>query len=399
MSNSFPPPAARSRRSVLGLLGAAPVAAGGVLTASGSVTAAEARPASIARDLRPGGRFDRFVAELAERDQFSGTVLLAHQGRTALTRSYGMANKDRSVPNRENTRFNLASITKCFTAVAIARLAQQGEVAFHEKLGTYLDGFRPELADTVTVHQLLTHTAGVGRPGLTHEKPEDADDWDSTEEIWDGTMAFLRARPAEFTPGTRYGYSNDGYFVLGAIVAAVSGLTYYDYVRQHVFAPAGMGDTGFYTKPQVLADNTISRPYATQPGGGRIDATTTKHFAFIGDPANGAYSTARDLLRFSTALHDGRLLNRAYTRLVTSGKTVVAPSAVSGPVGDCQLYGYGQIETVTGEHRVVWHSGSAPGQANNLDVHPDQDWVAIVLSNYDNSVRPIVELERQLIQC
>jgi CubicO group peptidase (beta-lactamase class C family) len=204
---------------------------------------------------------------------------------------------------------------------------------------------------------------------------------------------YLRTLPLRFTPGSQFGYSNDGYFVLGAIVAAVSGLSFYDYIRQHVFARAGMTSSAFFAKPQIRADDSIALGYATQPDGTRVDATTLPGFPYVGGPFTGVYCTARDLLRFAIALHGGGLLNPAFTNLATTGKQAVSPADL--PQG--QFYGYGQVEAIAGAHRIVGHTGGGPGRSNNLDVFPDADWVAIVLGNYDTSVRPIVDLARQLI--
>jgi CubicO group peptidase (beta-lactamase class C family) len=372
----------RSRRSVLGLLGAAPA---GLLVRTGS---ADRSP----HDLLPGGRFDRFVAERAAAGEFSGTVLVAHRGRPVLTRSHGMADESRGVANGTTTSFDLASMTKSFTAVAVARLAQEGRLAFHEPLGTYLDGFPADVAK-VTVHQLLTHTSGAGRPGQTNQRPPGEDGWDSEDDIWQGMAAYLRTLPLRFTPGSQFGYSNDGYFVLGEIVAAVSGQNYYDYVRQHVFAPAGLTDTDFYTRPAVIADRGIAHGYMTQPSGERVDITTTQWLPYIGSPYHGAFSSAPDILRFANALHGNRLLSQPYTRVVTAGK-----HAQPSVDGELQFYGYGHVEAVTADSRVVGHSGGGPGRATNLDVFPDAGWAVVVLTNHDTTVKPIVALGRQLVR-
>ncbi|HWO63234.1 MAG TPA: serine hydrolase domain-containing protein [Umezawaea sp.] len=382
-----------SRRSVFGLLGAVSVA-GGLLATAGSGGADES--GRTPRGLLPGGEFDRFVAERAAADQFSGTVLLARHGRPVLTRAHGMANKDRAVANRPDTAIDLASMTKSFTAVAVGQLAQQGGIAFHEPLGTYLDGFPADVAK-VTVHQLLTHTAGAGRPGLTNQRPPGEAEWDSEDEVWQGNLAYLRTLPTRFTPGTRFGYSNDGYFILGAVVAAVSGLSYYDYVRRHVFTPTGMNNTDFHTRPRVIADDGIAHGYATGPTGDRVDLTTTESFPYIGSPYHGAFSSAPDLLRFATALHGGKLLTPAFTRLVTSGKQPLSAADRPAPPDRVQFYGYGHVDAVIGAQRVVGHSGSGQGRATNLDVFPESGWFAVVLGNYDTSIAPVVDLARRLI--
>lgn len=338
-------------------------------------------------ELLPGGEFDRFVARQAGQDRFSGTVLLAHRGRPVLTRSYGMAGAD--VPNEPDTVFTLASVTKCFTGLAIGQLVARGLVAFQAPLSDYLDGF----PSGVTVHQLLTHTSGIGRPPVgSGPLPV----WDSVEETVEGTMAVIRQAPPRFAPGTRYGYSNDAFWVLGAIVAEVTGQSYFDYVRSNIFAAAGMTRADFYTRPQVLAAPDIARPYWTQPSGGRADFTATPYHWFVGGPDGGAYATAGDLLRFARALRAGRLLHPALVDLVTGGKMPVPPGERPTTVSQW-LTGYGFEDYVHGRRRVFGHPGSGPGRATNFDVFPDQDWVSVVLSNYDTPVDPIVNLARQLI--
>ncbi|HEX6361069.1 serine hydrolase domain-containing protein [Actinophytocola sp.] len=373
-----------SRRSLLGLLGV-----GGLMASTGW---ARAESASVSRDLRPGGAFDRFVAQQAAEDRFSGTVLLAHRGKPVLVRAHGLSNKDLGLPNRADTAFGLASITKVFTAIAIAQLAQQRKMAFHDTLGTHLPGFPAEIADTVTVHQLLTHTSGVGRPSFGSGAPSDPS-WNSYDAVMEGTMAIIRQTPLQFTPGTRYVYSNDGFVVLGAIVAAVSGQSYFDYVRQHVFTPAGMSRTDFYSRPQVLADNRIARPYWTQRTGERADFMASPYAPFTIGPPGGAYSTVSDLLAFTRALAGGTLLSPAMAALMSSGKVPVP----GDPLSQVDFYGYGHRDSIVNGQRVHGHSGSGPGMATRLDIHTDRDWVAIVLSNYDTTINPIVALERDLI--
>jgi CubicO group peptidase (beta-lactamase class C family) len=393
-----------SRRALLGLLGTAPVAAGVVLSPGAPAAATPLAPSApdrrarrVPRGLRPGGELDRFVERQAARDLFSGTLLVTHRSRPVLTRSYGMADKERSIPNREGTIFNVASVTKSFTSVAIAQLVQRGQVDFHEKLGTYLDGFPAEIADTVTIHQLLTHTSGMGNYPESPDFPSRRAEWDSAAEVMEGVMAIIRQSPLRFPPGTRHSYSNSGFFVLGAIVAEVSGQPYYDYVRQHVFGPAGMRRTDFYTRPQVLAATDIAHPYWTQPSGDRLDFTTSEHFGFIGGPADGAYCTVSDLVAFAQALQGHELLSPALTGLITSGKVVLSPTDPPPDPSPIRFYGYGYRCSIVNDLGVFGHSGGGPGRAANLDIHADLDWVVAVLGNYDTPLAPIVQLERELI--
>jgi CubicO group peptidase (beta-lactamase class C family) len=394
-----------SRRAALGALAAAPMAAGALLAAPETVQAGthfdqsrcKRPPRTVPDDLLPGGEFERFVSQQAAQDQFSGNVLLVYRGRPVLIRSYGMANKQLSISNGADTIFNLASVTKCFTSTAIAQLVQQGKMTFYETLGTHLDGFPAEIANTVTVHQVLTHTSGMGSYSNSAAFLSGLKEWNSDAEMMDGVMAIIRQSPLLFTPGTRYGYSNSGFFVLGAIVAQVSGQSYFDYVRQHVFAKAEMTRSDFYTRPQVLACNDIAHPYWTQQSGDRADFTMSEYFGFIGGPADGAYSTVSDMLSFVGALCAGRLMEPSFTELITGSKVALSPSDLPFEPSRMRFYGYGYRNTFVDNERVFGHSGSGPGRATNLDIYPELNWVAIVLSNYDTSVGPIVQLGRQLI--
>jgi len=372
------------------MLVAAPV---GMLAATGN---AHADPA----DLRPGGSYDRFIAELAAQDGFSGTVLLSHRGRTVLSRAYGMADKEQSVPNQADTIFALASASKPFTALAIMRLAQQGKVDLYETLGNYLNGFAAAIAGTVTVHHLLTHTSGMGDLLNNQEFLEKAGTWTSAAEVMAETMRIIRQEPLEFTPGTKHRYSNNGYDTLGAIVAEVSGQSFYDYVREHVFAVAGMTSTDFYTRPRWLTDKRIAHPYTLDQSGQRVDALRAGIGAarmFMGTGGGNAFSTASDLVRFARALQRGDLLNPAYTELFMSAKLPVRPRGAAVP-GVRQFMAYGAPAPVVNNHWLFTHGGGAAGESTNWTVYRDLDWCGVVLSNYDQiDLNAIIDRERALI--
>lgn len=378
-------PSRPSRRSVFAALGAAPLAAGGVLA---TVGAGRADPDSIPAELRPGGEFDRFVARLAAEDTFSGTVLLTYRDKPVLARSYGMANKERRIPNGPDTIFALASVNKLFTGVAVAQLAQQGKVAYGATLGTYLDGFAPEIADVVNVHHLLTHTSGFGRKAGNPQPPPGSEDWDTIEEAWQGTLAYLRTLPLNFTPGTSQQYSNDGYFLLDAIVAEVSRQPYHDYLREYVFGAAEMAAADVYTTEERLNDPRIAHSYAPgEPGGDRIDVTATLPlWQGAGDP----YASAPDLARFARAVLDDRLLDRAYTYLTFSPKLPIAPD-------NSWFETYAAGARLQNGQWAVGHNGGGVGISANVDWFPDSGWIAVVLSNYDDATEPIYTKARDLI--
>jgi len=118
----------------------------------------------IPPDTRPGGAYDRYVAQLAAEGRFSGVVLLSHQGRTVLSRSYGMADKEKRIPNREGTAFSLSSAGKPFHAVALLQLAQQGKLQLSDTVGKHLTGFATDIADRVNIHHLLSGTSRLDMP-------------------------------------------------------------------------------------------------------------------------------------------------------------------------------------------------------------------------------------------
>jgi len=383
-----------SRRSVLGMLGAVPAT---MLVASGTGAADGSRTPD---DLRPGGAYDRFVAQLAAQDRFSGTVLVSHRGKTVLSRSYGMADKQLSTPNQADTIFALASASKPFTALAILQLAQRGDINFYDTLGTHLDGFPAAIADTVTVHHLLTHTSGMGDLLTNQEFLAKAGTWTSADEVMTELMNIIRKEPLKFAPGAGNQYSNNGYDTLGAIVAAVSGQSFYDYVRTHVFAPAGMTRTDFYTRPQWLTDQRIAHPYTLDASGQRVDALRTGQGAsrmFIGTGGGNAFSTAPDLVRFACALRDGKLLNPAYIELYMSAKLPMRQRGAADPAVRTFM-AYGATAPIVNNHRLLTHGGGAAGESTNWTIYRDQDWCGVILSNYDQiDLTAMINQERKPI--
>ncbi|GAA2065387.1 serine hydrolase domain-containing protein [Catenulispora yoronensis] len=405
------------RRSLLGVLGAAPVAVGAGWVLSGSADAVGAGssgssgPAgssgaggatgpksasgkwSVPPALRPNGELDQFLAQQAAQDAFSGTVLVAHGDRTVLTRSFGMADKAKSIPNGTDTIYCLASVTKLFTAVAIAQLVQQGSVKYEGTLGSYLGGFAAEAADHVTVHQLLTHTSGLGDYFKIDGFFDAAAGWTTADQVLSGTLDFIRKAPLMFTPGTGHTYSNSAYAVLGGIVQQVSGQSYYDYIRQHVFAPAGMTSSDFYTRPQWQSDRRLAHPYSRPTPGPRVDIVNQEQL-FIGLPDGNAFATAPDLVRFARALLGGRLLEPAYIELYNGAKFPAGTLPAKPGLPAKVLYeAYGPAVTLRNGKWAVGHNGGNAGISTFIEWYPGTEWVAVKLSNYDPQDTMMVDNE------
>ena len=324
---------------------------------------------------------DRYVRRLADADAFSGVVLIAKEGQPVLIRACGEANKDFSIPIRAETRFNLGSITKMFTAVAVLQLAERGVLSLDDPVSKYLpDVPDAESARRITIRQLLTHTSGLG----DHVNAMARDPFRTRYRTVDRMLDLVRGVPPMFEPGSRWRYSNSGYLVLGGIVQAASGTDYYDYVRDNVFRPAGMNDSDFPELDRV--NRGFAAGYVREFAGGRPRWRNNQFDLFVrGGPEGGAYSTAGDLLRFDRALRGHRLLGRALTEAALSAKREFRSPG----------YGYG-FEVEEGG-RIVGHGGSFVGVHTKLDMYPVGDYTAVVLSNCAGGAAPVVWKIRRLI--
>jgi len=342
--------------------------------------------------------------KLVDNDIFSGAVLIAKDGNILFEKAYGMANKTENQSNHVDTKFNLGSANKMFTAVAIAQLAEQGKLSFGDTIGKYVGGFPADIGEKVTIEQLLTHTSGMG-DFMGPDYFAKADEVDTV----DGFMAFVVNRPLRFEPGTKHEYSNAGFVVLGAVIEKVSGESYYDYIRDHIAKPAGMSNTDFYAKTAHTPD--LSHGYLSaaggllpQPqGGGKLHtmdkppAPSAGSVEWIdnmdklpikGNPSGGGYSTVGDMLKFADALLGYKLLGKQTTDLITTGQ-------VDTPIGE---YGYGFEELIDRGHRTVGHSGGSPGVNAIFRMFTDNGYTVIVLSNYDEAARaPYEEFVRLML--
>jgi D-alanyl-D-alanine carboxypeptidase len=186
-------------------------------------------------------QLDTFMRKQVAADEFSGCVLVAQDGKPIFRKAYGFASKEFSVPNRIDTKFNIGSCNKIFTKVAILQLAEQGKLSLEDYISKHLPNYPSNVADKVTINHLLSHTSGMGhyfneRFEASKHKLRTVDDF----------LSLFREDPLSFEPGEKAQYSNAGYVVLGKIIETASGQDYYDYVREHIYKPAGMNDSDHY---------------------------------------------------------------------------------------------------------------------------------------------------------
>ena len=255
---------------------------------------------------------DGYLSELAGANKFSGVVLVDRKDAEPVVRAYGMANKKRRIENTPDTRFNVGSITKSFTAVAIMQLVEEGKIDLDDLLGKYLLEFPSEIGNKVTVRHLLGMESGFGDyfgyPKFRKRR--------SKIRTIDDLLDILKDFELEFEPGTDRRYSNAGYVILGGIIERASGMTYFDYVEKNIFKVVDMSGSSF---PEYADDgDRIAMGYTNDGDSGTSDYTENylSFFTPLGNPSGGSFSTGEDLLRFNKFLLWDRLLNEEHTILL-----------------------------------------------------------------------------------
>lgn len=334
------------------------------------------------------------IAEEAARRDYSGTISLMHGGESVAEVARGQVGGPDSAAITGTTRFNIGSANKMFTAVAVAQLADAGKLGFDDPIGKYVPELTAE-ARAVTLHQLLTHTSGLG----DFFRPQNIGVVRAARKAADLLPVLVEDKP-QFPPGSPFSYSNSGFALLGIVVERVSGEVYADYIQKHIFAPAGMTATSLDAASGGVVAQGMTRmrmmgpPPGGPPGGGPPPGMVLKgpppsvpplnaqmpkgdeplrpapNAGDFGSSAGSAYSTAADLQKFMAALRAGTLTKSAVT----------APQVDAGR-GMRYAYGFG----VMAEDGLTWtgHNGGTPGANAEIHATTDGAWSAAVLANRD----------------
>lgn len=334
-------------------------------------------------DLQIVSKLEKYLNERAAAGNFSGSVLLARQGEVLFSRAYGLADRDKDIENTLDTPINLGSMNKMFTGLAITQLVAQGKLSYADMVGKYLPDFPDkQVRDEVSVHQLLTHTSGLGSywtEAYTQSK-------NSLRSVSDFAELCV-AVPLAFEPGTSHGYSNCGPVVLGLIIEAISGQDYYDYIRTHIYAAAGMLHSDHYNKVETQSGKAIG--YFVPRGAGATGLiSNVDDLGYIGSPAGGGYASANDLLRFATALYNDSLIDAQHREVMTTYKV---------QQGQDDGYAYLYADNRINGQRYIGHNGGAPGINAEFSVFPDSAYTIVVLSNTDFNASPVADKIRQWI--
>jgi CubicO group peptidase (beta-lactamase class C family) len=318
---------------------------------------------------------ETLAKRLADADVFSGAILLAKDGKPLYKAVFGQANKDFGVPNRIDTKFNLGSMNKMFTGVAIAQLVEKGKLSYDDPLSKFIPDFpNAEAAKKIRIKHLLSHTAGLG--GYFSRRYQEMSR--SRLRTIDDMMALAREdeKDVQFEPGSKWQYSNTGMMVLGKVIEIASGQSYFDYVRENIYKPAGMINTDCYELDKVNTNLAVGYEKEYTDDGIRWSNNIFEH-VMRGGPQGGGYSTVEDLLRFDQALRSGKLVSAETVKLLTSAK----------PELNSPRYGYGFFASTDGGP--TGHSGGFPGISSNLSMHLGSGWTAIVMSNYGRSAMQV----------
>ena len=299
--------------------------------------------------------------------RFAGTVLVAKNGKVLFSGAYGLADREKKIPNTLDTRFRIGSMNKMFTAVAVLQLVETGKIKLTDPVGKYIADYpNQELATKVTIHQLLTHTGGTGDifgPEFDKHRKE-------LRTLNDYVVLYGKRSP-QFDPGSQWRYSNYGMLLLGVVIEKVTGQSYYDYVQEHIYKPAGMTLTASLPEDQAVAGRSIG--YMRSEAGGW--AANTDTLPYRGTSAGGGYSTVDDLERFASALMSHKLLNADSTELLITGK-------VQTGGGGKYAYGFEDQRDKDGSGW-VGHGGGAPGMNGDLKICPKSGYIVAVLANLD----------------
>ena len=330
---------------------------------------AEMLPRKKLSDREIRANLDALMKTMVKADLFSGAILVARNGKPIYRQAFGLASRAWKIPNRTDTKFNIASISKMLTATAILQLVEQNKLALDDPIGKILPDYpHKDVAQKVTVHHLLTHTSGLQNKSLSQFNRR-------FRKLQDYLPSFA-GEPFEFEPGERYDYSNDGYLLLGLIIEKASGQDYYDYVREHIYKLAGMSDSDSYeldSDPPNLATGYMNAPNKSRRS--NIFTLPVKGLSY-----GLTYSTVEDLLKFHVALENNRLLKASSLETAWQGKVTSFAE---------NQYGYGFDVTKYNGTKIVGHSGGWYGITNQMEMYPELGYTVVILTNYDDLPKPI----------
>lgn len=308
--------------------------------------------------------YDRLAAEIFEPNQPGGVVLISKKGVVTYKKAFGLANMELAVPMKTNMIFEIGSLTKQFTAVAILQLLEQGKLQLADPITKYLPDY-PIDGNTITIQHLLTHTAGVKNyTNMEKWLTTWRQDLSLTE-----TIALFRDEPLEFKPSEKFSYSNSGYVLLGYIIEKVTGISYSNYIDEHILKPIGMRNTQFGSHKKIIKNRVCGYQMST-------DLVNAEYLSFSQPHAAGALmSTVDDFLIWHKALRSNSLIKKETLQLAETNYQTTDGVAIN--------YGYGWLLNELYGSPTIEHGGGIFGFTSYQMYLPKEDIYVVVFTNCD----------------
>jgi CubicO group peptidase (beta-lactamase class C family) len=323
---------------------------------------------------------DLLFHEFDRSDVPGASVMVIHNGKVLLAKSYGLADLERKVSNTPNVNYRLASVSKQFTAMAIMILADAGKLSFDDPITKFFPEF-PDYGKCIKVRHLLNHTSGL----IAYE---DIIPPGTTLPVLDVNV--LRLLEAEdhtyFPPGAEFRYSNTGFAFLALIVEKVSGQQYSAFLREHIFKPLGMDGTLAYEQG-ISAVSHRAYGYTAQNDGSWIKTDQSVTSSVLGD--GGIYSSINDLFKWDQALYTSKVVSKKMLeQAFTPGENTLHDNNLR--------YGFGWFISEYRGLRKIWHYGSSVGFSTRIERFPDQKFTVIILSN--RNAAPLSDIPEKIAE-
>ncbi len=331
--------------------------AGLYLVVSQSVTAQ-----NVKSDKQIAIEIEQYMKLSVEHERFTGSILVARDGKPIVSRGYGLANVEHDIPNTPKTVFRLASLTKQFTATSIMMLQEQGKLNVNDPFCKYLADCPPAW-QPITIRQLMTMTHGI--PGVSSL---DLGALRGLPVPWDQWLEATAKKPLEYKPGAEFRYLGSGYTLLGFLIERISGKSYGEFLEENIFAPLGMKNSGHEDPIRILKNRAIG--YRQLPG---EPITNLPYREIVRMYASGGvYSTTEDLLLWDKALYTDKLLSRLSIEEMYVPDKEMLPGKV---------YASGVWISTKHGRREIAHGGNATGFITYIARYPSDKVTVIVLSN------------------
>jgi CubicO group peptidase (beta-lactamase class C family)/pimeloyl-ACP methyl ester carboxylesterase len=332
-------------------------------------------------------KINALVKFYAEQQLFNGSVLVAEKGNVIYKNAVGMANMEWNIPNTTQTKFRVGSVTKQFTSMLIMQLVNEGKINLQKPIIAYLPNYRKETGDSITVHHLLTHSSGL--PNYT----DNNNFFGRESKLHFSVNDFIRiycSGDLKFKPGARFSYSNSGYFILGAIIEAVTKKTYTEVLKERILQPLGMEHTG-YDRSEKLISNRASGYVRGMDGFENAD------YLDMGLPyaAGSLYSTVEDLYLWNRALAAGKLIPHHLQQKLNTGYLNVEEIPFFKNDKDSVAYGwfvkhFSKADS-TRKATMIWHSGGINGFLSQLARFPEEGYFIAMLDNTEGAAEPLLK--------